>query len=301
VIEVGKEFLSRFPHYAERTIYLTDGCADVRRASDLYLNERARAIAPIRMTGNYGSEVLRGVRAFKPNHPSPGLFHDDLLSYFQLAGDTYRSLVHGHPVSFAVFKQAPWHHYGLLALEETQVSLRSPYLDNDIVRTVFRAPRSTFASVDHCLRLIEDGDPALRLIPTDRGVGAVGVRGVLSRKAHELLTKAEYAYDYGMPQWLARIDHVFSPLHLERVFLGRQKFSHYRVWYRDLLADYVCEMLLDERSFSRPYIKKQALEVIVRSHLRGNRNYTNEIHTLLTLELLYRQFVDQSSGVTSVG
>ena len=62
VIKVGKEFLSRFPHYAERAVYLTDGCVDVGRAFDLYLNERVRKIAPVRMTGNYGGEVLRRVR-----------------------------------------------------------------------------------------------------------------------------------------------------------------------------------------------------------------------------------------------
>ncbi len=72
VIPVGKEFLSQFARYAERSIYLTDGCVDVGRAPDLYLNERAREIAPVRMTGNYGGEVLRGVRAFKPANPVPG-------------------------------------------------------------------------------------------------------------------------------------------------------------------------------------------------------------------------------------
>jgi len=65
VIEVGKEFLSRFPHYAERTIFLSDGCAAVNRSSDLYANERATQIAPVRMTGNYGSEILRRGLAFK--------------------------------------------------------------------------------------------------------------------------------------------------------------------------------------------------------------------------------------------
>ena len=32
VIPVGQEFLSSFAHYAEQTVYLTDGCADVSRA-----------------------------------------------------------------------------------------------------------------------------------------------------------------------------------------------------------------------------------------------------------------------------
>ena len=36
VIPVGEEFLARFPHYAERAVYLTDGCVDVSRSPDVY-------------------------------------------------------------------------------------------------------------------------------------------------------------------------------------------------------------------------------------------------------------------------
>lgn len=292
VLEVGNAFLSRFQHYAERTVYLTDGCADVRRASDLYLNERAREIAPVRMTGNYGSEVLRAMRAFKPTSPMQDLFQEDLLPLSRQAEETYRSIATAHPVSFAVFKQAPWYHYGLLALEETQVSLRSPYLDNDLVRTVFRAPHSSFEGSDLCLRLIEDGSPVLRRIPTDRRVGQTGPLGSVFRKWEDFLAKAEYAYDYGMPQWLARIDYALTPFHFERLFLGRQKFNHYRVWYRDILKDYVRGVLLDRQSLSRPYIEKRKVESVVQGHLKGDGNYTNEIHTLLTLELFHRLFID---------
>ena len=77
VIGVGEDFLSRFSRYAERTVYLTDGCADVSRSADLYVNEFAREIAPVRMTGNYGGEVLRRVRAFKPVVPVAGLFAEE--------------------------------------------------------------------------------------------------------------------------------------------------------------------------------------------------------------------------------
>jgi asparagine synthase (glutamine-hydrolysing) len=108
----------------------------------------------------------------------------------------------------------------------------------------------------------------------------------------EFTFKAEYAYDYGMPQWLARIDHVFAPLHLERLFLGRHKFCHYRTWYRDDLAHYVRSMLLDERSLSRPYLKRNTVEDLVSHHLRGDRNHTTEITKLLTLELMHRLFFD---------
>ena len=112
------------------------------------------------------------------------------------------------------------------------------------------------------------------------------------RNYQEFTFKAEYAYDYGMPQWLARLDHAFSPLKLERLFLGRHKVYHYRIWYRDGLATYVKEMLLDSRTLSRPYLERKGLEAIVSGHLEGNCNYTTEIHRLLSLELLHRLFLD---------
>jgi hypothetical protein len=34
------------------------------------------------------------------------------------------------------------------------------------------------------------------------------------------------------------------------------------------------------------------LKTIVQSHLKGDRNYTTEIHKVLTLELLHRLFLD---------
>ena len=293
-IVTGEEFLKQFPHYAERAVYLSDGCVDVSRAPDLYVNERARQIAPVRMTGNYGGEVLRRVRTFKPVDPPAGLFDPGFLPYLGQARETYGEISRGNPVSFAVFKQMPWNHYGVMALEETQLSMRSPYLDNDIVRTAIRAPEAALTGDDVCLRLIADGNRDLLRIPTDRGVA--GQRGPLlgaaTRALLEFSFKAEYAYDMGMPQWVAEIDHAFSALHLERLFLGRHKVFHFRLWYRDALAGYIREMLFDPRSLTRPYIGRKQLEEIVQGHLKGDRNHTTEIHKLLTLELVYRLFLD---------
>lgn len=303
VIPVGGEFLSRFSRYAERTVYLTDGCADVSRSPDLYANEQVREVAPIRMTGNYGGEVMRRVRAFKPMQPTSGLFRPELLTQIDVAKQTYAGLLPGHALSFAVFRQAPWHHYGLLALEQTQVSTRSPYLDNDFVRTVFRAPASACVTNDVCLRLIADGDAAMRKIRTDRGLAGNGNRLTAAglRQLLEFTFKAEYAYDYGMPQWVARLDHLLSPFRLERLFLGRHKFYHFRVWYRDSLSRYIREVLLDPRTLSRPYLEGKALETMVQGHLKGDRNYTTAIHKVLTLELIHRLFVDSPSAAVPAG
>lgn len=294
VIQAGQEFLSRFPHYAERAVYLTDGCVEVSSSPVLYVNEKAREIAPVRMTGNYGDQILRRLRAFKPAQLAPGLFLPEFLSHIHAATETYGGVLNTHPLSFAAFRQAPWHYYGLLALEQTQLTLRSPYMDNDLVRTAFRAPISTTTNNDLRLRLIGDGNPALRRPLTDLGFGGGPgyLPGPALRKLHLFTMKAEYAYDHGMPQWVARIDHFFSPLRLERLFLGRHKYYHFRVWYRDALSKYVREMLLDSRTLSRPYLDAKGVEAIVRGHLKGGRNYTFEIHKLLTLEHLHRLFLD---------
>jgi hypothetical protein len=33
---------------------------------------------------------------------------------------------------------------------------------------------------------------------------------------------------------------------------------------------------------------------VVHGHLKGDRNYTNEIHKMLTLEIIHRLFLDES-------
>ena len=178
--------------------------------------------------------------------------------------------------------------------------MRSPYLDNDVVRTAFRAPNGTMVKSDlfedsrECSRLIADGNKKLEEVPTDRGLGGQPDRWSkpIERTFQEFTFRAEYAYDYGMPQWLARIDHSLAPLHLERLFLGRHKFCHFRVWYRDALSNYVRDILLDSRSLARPYLDGKTLQAIVQGHTREGRNYTTELHKLLTLELLHRLFLD---------
>ena len=293
VIPIGEEFLSRFAHYAERSVYITEGTVDVYRASDLYVSEKARRIAPAKVVGTYGSEIIRHAVMFKAMVPPEKLFRPEFTSHVLQAGNTYRELRHEHPVTFAAFRQSPWYHQGILALESSQLTVRSPYLDNDFVRTVFRGPQSNGSNGDVRLRLINDGCAALGRIPTDRGVGGVSGRSFpITRGLLEFTFKAEYAYDYGMPHWASRIDYLLSPFHVERLFLGRHKISHFRVWYRDALSEYVREMLLDRRTLSRPYLEPKAVEAVVHGHTKEGRNYTSAIHKLLTLELLQRLFFD---------
>lgn len=290
VITTGEEFLSKFDRYAERTVYLTDACVDLGRSPDLYVNEKAREIAPVRMVGTYGSEILLQAVMFKAVQPASGLYQSDLLPWIQKAEATYNASRQGHQSTFVAFRQSPWHHYGVLELEQTQVAVRTPFLDNDFVRTAYRAPNVENLNQDSRLRLVQSGNPALAKVRTDRGTR--GLNSYITRAALQFSFKAEYAYDYGMPQWMASLDHAFSFVHFERMWVGRHKIFHFRPWYRDQLAQYVRDMLLDPRSLGRPYLNRNAVTTIVTRHLNGTRNYTIELNRLLTLELAHRLFID---------
>ena len=77
VLRIGDEFLSNFGSWVDRTVYATDGYAGATTAHETYFNVLARQLAPVRMTGNFGSEILRSVSTFKPLDLTQELFDHD--------------------------------------------------------------------------------------------------------------------------------------------------------------------------------------------------------------------------------
>ncbi len=294
VISVGQDYLREFPDLAARTVYISDGAMDVSGSTDLYVNKIARGIAPLRLTGNYGQEILRSAVAFKAGPWPSQVLDEEFARLIGEARQTYGAERGRHPLAFVAFKQVPWHHYSRLIVELSQVTLRSPFLDNDLVALAFRVPRELAENVGLQLRLIAAGNPVISKIGTDRALLYESVPWMtkLEHLYQEFIFKAEYAYDYGMPQWLAKADHWFEPFHLERLFLGRHKFYHFRVWYRDQLSAYVKDILLDSRTRARPYLRGPLLEKMVREHTRGIGNHTSEIHRILTSELMHRRLIE---------
>jgi len=293
-IRMNRKFFAEFPGLAKRAVYYTDGTMDVSGSVELYVNRTARGIAPIRLTGNYGDQVIRGVMGFKPRSLCENIFDLDFVRHVNAGAIKYNKIKQNSSLSFFLFKLVPWHHYGRLAIEKTQLTLRSPFLDNDLVALSFQAPPEMVGSIETSVRLIAEGNKILSKIATDRGIlfRPIPIFNKLRRLYQDLTVKAEYVYDYGMPEWLARVDHFLRPLHLERHFLGRHKFYHFRVWYRDELAKYVRGVLLDTRTINRPYLNGKFLEEMVNSHTNGERNYTQEIHWLLTSELIQRNLIE---------
>ena len=292
-IVVGLEFLSQFPDLAERAVYISDGTMDVTGSVDLYVQRLARQIAPVRLSGVCGGEILRRLVMFKPGPPQEDFFDPELARSFRNATMTYANELQGHKLSFTAFRQAPWYMASKFTVERSQLTYRTPYFDNDLVALAYQTPTELLNN-EPALRLITDGNPALGRIGTDRGVVWRTIPGLapILHAYQEFTFKAEYAYDYRMPQWLARLDHTFAPLHLERLFIGRHKFHHFRIWYRDELSQWLREMLLDSDARSRPYLRAHSLEKMLKAHANGYRNYAFEIHKVLTLEFIQRKLIE---------
>jgi len=295
VLHLGDKFLNDFAKHAERTIYISDGYLDVGGSPEIYMNKLAREIAPVRMTGNHGSEALRNVQFLRARMPNKNIYDNELKENFINALDLFESEANCNPVTFSVFKEAPMYHFNRLSVEQSQVTLRTPYMDNELIKLMYQAPKEIREDEEISLRVIADGNKKLRDIITDRGIGG-NLKYPLSKAIQlylEFLFLAEYAYDYGMPQWVAKCDGMLSWLHLEKLFLGRHKFYHFRIWYRDILSDYVKAILLDEKTLSRPYLVRSEVENIVNQHINGYRNYTTVISNLLTVELFHRLLIEE--------
>jgi asparagine synthase (glutamine-hydrolysing) len=65
-LRVDSDFVSNFQSYLDRSVYISDGCSTALSAHELYFSRMAREIAPVRLTGNFGSEVLRSMSTLKP-------------------------------------------------------------------------------------------------------------------------------------------------------------------------------------------------------------------------------------------
>jgi asparagine synthase (glutamine-hydrolysing) len=287
VLNLDSRFLNSFAALAEKTVFISDGHLGACNAYELYLNRLARSVAPVRLTGSYGSEVMRQARAFKAVSPTPGLMHPDFKEWVETAIGTFDQVSRCHSLTFSLYKQAPWQYFNRLAVEQSQVVVRTPYMDKDLIALVYRAGDARSSGKELTRRLIMHGNPALALLPTDTGNASW-----LRTQAAQFLFKADYCYKSGMPQWLERMHYLAGPFQPERLIRGIHRFQHFRIWFRNELAPYVREILLDPRTGGRPYVNRTFVETMVGRHLKGTWNYTDDIEKVLSLELAHRLFID---------
>jgi asparagine synthase (glutamine-hydrolysing) len=63
-------------------------------------------------------------------------------------------------------------------------------------------------------------------------------------------------------------------------------------WFRGKLEPFLRETILSEKARKRDLFKPEAVKRLVESHVRGERDYSHQLWTLLMLELWFQRFID---------
>jgi asparagine synthase (glutamine-hydrolysing) len=293
LLRIGPDFFARFGAYVDRTVFTTDGCFGALGAHEIYLHEQARERAKVRLTGNFGSEVLRSMSTFKPAALAPGLLNPELTSIARQCG--LRAANGGtNPVTFAAFKEVPWNLFGCLAAGRSQLIFRTPYLDNEIVKLAYIAPAGARTSSEQAVRFVQRANVSLGAIATDRGLA--GTSGAVVRAIKRVYSEVTFKLDYmcseGLPPQFTALDSAFIACNRAVGISGLHKFLQYRRWLRKELAGFVQERVAGARL---PFLNADFLATMTREHIAGRHNFNREINGVATLEAIERLMLRQSS------
>jgi asparagine synthase (glutamine-hydrolysing) len=289
LLRLRPDFFSNFAAHADKTVFATDGCFGISGAHEIYFNRQARELATTRLTGNYGSEVFRGISTFKPLGLSAELFNPDLRKRLNLNAENFSERKED-PMSFAVFKEIPWNLSGSLMAGRSQVSFRTPYLDNELVCLAYQSPQSIRKSSLPASRLVKAYSKSLNEIPTDRGYSGdnSGLKFLCRRIFAEATFKTDYYNNEGLPRPLAAFDPAFKFVASKLKLAGLHKYLHYNNWYRHALSDYLQSALTAPHVRQSRFWNPAFVDRMGGEHIAGRKNHSLEINAVLTLEAVER-------------
>ncbi|HXD16104.1 MAG TPA: asparagine synthase-related protein [Vicinamibacterales bacterium] len=275
-------FLANLGEHFDKAVMIADGGLGLSGAAELYVNTLARRVAPVRVTGNYGGELLRGIRAFKSTMPRGDFLSPAMADRVRAAIHAFSKAADVQPLSFTLFLQAPAG-FSRYALERSQVAVRSPFLDDEFVQLLYRRPVN---AGDPSTHLIARRRPDLLTIPTDRGL--LGRGGPLVRQTRWLyregLFKAEYWTGRAASAWVARMAGRGAASIVERAFLGRHKFVHARPWLRGTLGQYMRDVLFAEETLYQlgAFVDVPKVGAMLMSDVSGSSDHSDELDRVVT-------------------
>jgi len=294
--------LKEYPSHVEKATYISDGLEGTDKVDVVKFNRMARDIAPVRMTGKYGSQVLKGIFGFEARPPYMNLIHEDFKKYFNRAKKTASELQKGHKLSFLLQSAIPWWWNAFVTLESSQIEVRSPFLDNDLIKVLYQSPPlpSNFGTQFE-LKLIAKTKPELMAIPTTGSYGGNYPWPISAtiNKTIKMLMILDKIYirerlPFHMTHTIARLDYwLISPLRLDRLIMGFGDYRRYRTWFRDQLADYLQDILFSKKTLNRPYWDRKNLIKIVTDHIKGRGTYLREIRKILQIELTHQVLLER--------
>lgn len=283
-LHLESDFFSSFAKVARQTVYISDGYAGITGAHELYLSRKARDVAAVRITGNYGGELLRGISTLKPQSINRSIFNDAMARKID---DLSRNSPENqtHPTTFALKKEIPYALFGNLAVGRSQIGFRSPFLDNEVIFLAYKASRATLTSRVAGLSTVRNFSRGLASIATDKG-DLGGLPFPLSEllKAYLYLTfKLDYYNNEGFPTALMPLEGAFRAGLSATGLLGLHKHLHYRSWLRGPLAAFLAEKMNSVTVLGNAIWNRDFLSTIAERHVAGQANFIAEINLILTI------------------
>jgi asparagine synthase (glutamine-hydrolysing) len=285
VLRLQSDFLTDFGKHAERAVYFSDGMATVTLAHELYLNSLARRIAPVRITGNFGSEVLRGVSTFKRTPLKREWLQSGLKEEIERCTEDWRVRQETDGARLAIFTEIPWKLSTVFRLANCQLPVRSPFLDNAILKLACICPPLVLQNAALPSSLIGRENAKLLAVPTDRGESGDGsvLRTILRRTLYSATFKIEYLLCDGAFDFFSL---VVDATKIQKLLPLRHRYLDYRRWFRKDLKGYVQDVLGNHNNLVSGILGRKAVARVLSDNASGIRNELPNVDTLMTLELI---------------
>jgi asparagine synthase (glutamine-hydrolysing) len=265
-VNLDKDFFCNFKEYAERSIYISDGIGDLNSALELYFYRKLKDIASVKICNDHGATILRGEQLIKRLKYNSSLFSDDFKFYLNAAIYERSYELKSTNLNIQLNVGMPSTMSGKWAIWQSQMIIRTPFLDNDIVNLMYRSVDRDTESKKTSLRLIMDGNKFLAGICNS------------ANNDRSFWNKLNF----------------FKNINFKSKKSNNQNIEHAYLCdlYKNELSVHIKDILFDTRSLSRPYISKEFIKAMVDMHTEGKADFTIEIGLALRAELINRVFID---------
>lgn len=295
-LHLESDFFSSFAAFAKQTVYISDGYAGITGAHELYLSRKARELAAVRITGNYGGELLRGISTLKPQTINRSIFNDAMARKIDDLARNYPE-DETHPTTFALKKEIPYALFGNLAVGRSQIGFRSPFLDNEVISLAYKASSNALTSRSAGLSTVRKFSAGLAGIATDKGdLGGFSFPFSELLKTYLFITfKLDYYNNEGFPTALMPLERVFRAGLNATGLLGLHKHLHYRSWLRDPLSAFLTEKMTSIAVLGNSLWNRDFLSTVAARHIEGQANFVAEINLILTIAEIEESLLHSSN------
>jgi asparagine synthase (glutamine-hydrolysing) len=290
VLRLQADFFKDFGKHAEKTVFVSDGYAGICLSHEIYLNRKARDVAAIRVTGNFGSEILRGVTTFKEIHLHSDWFQGDLGEDLRLCRHQWTDdrREEQSPAKFAVFVEIPWRLATTARLANSQIQFRSPFMDLEVLRLACLVP-PTVSGNSLPIQFVQRLKPELLRVPTDQGESASVYSA--SETLRRLWYKGTFKLDYYTYEGtFGLFSRAIDRWKVDRLLPTQHRYLHYRTWFGATLKDYVNDVLGSTNGFALGLIGGKRMRETLSRH-SSSKTGLADLNALVSIDLIHRHLL----------